>query len=165
VARALEEFEPFFFEEPVPPENVAAARKVREAVSVPIATGERVYTKWGFRELLEAQAAEIIQVDVAHCGGLFEARLIAAMAETYYVQLAPHSWYGPVSLAASLHLDACIPNFLIQETPVPHQEPPQQRDLLTTPLEMVDGTMAIPTGPGLGITLNEDVLERHRLVG
>jgi galactonate dehydratase len=87
------------------------------------------------------------------------------MAEAYYVQLAPHSWYGPVSLAASLHLDACIPNFLIQETPVPHQVPPQQRDLLTAPLEMAGGTMAIPTGPGLGITLNETVLERHRIAG
>jgi galactonate dehydratase len=164
-ARALEEFEPFFFEEPVPPENVAAMRKVREAVTVPIATGERLYTKWGFRELLEAQAAEIIQVDVAHCGGILEARLIAALAETYYVQVAPHSWYGPVSLAASLHLDACIPNFLIQETPVPHEMPAQQRDLVLTPLQMESGTMAIPAGPGLGITLDEALLDRHRLPG
>ncbi|MBI3973021.1 MAG: galactonate dehydratase [Chloroflexi bacterium] len=164
-ARALEEFEPFFLEEPVPPENVAALRKVRESISVPIATGERLYTKWGFHDLLEAQAAEIIQVDVAHCGGILEARLIAAMAETHYVQVAPHSWYGPVSLAASLHLDACIPNFLIQETPVPHQEPEQQRELLLTPLRMEGGMMAIPSGPGLGITLNEEVLERFRIAG
>ena len=163
IGRALEAFDPLFFEEPVPPENVEAMRKVRESVRVPIATGERLYTKWGFRALLEAQAAEIIQVDVAHCGGILEARLIAGMAETYYVQLAPHSWYGPVSLAASLHLDACIPNVLIQECAVPHEEPPQQRDLLTTPLEFIDGHLVIPTGPGLGIELHDEVVARHRL--
>jgi galactonate dehydratase len=163
VAKALEEFDLFFLEELAPPENVAALQKLRQATSIPLATGERVYTKWGYRDLLEAQAVEIVQVDVAHCGGILEARLIAALAETYYVQVAPHSWYGPISLAASLHLDACIPNFLIQETPVPHVEPPQQRDLLSTPLSMTGGSMAIPTAPGLGVTLNEDVLRRNRV--
>ncbi|MGI8553426.1 MAG: galactonate dehydratase [Dehalococcoidia bacterium] len=163
VGRSLEEFDPFFYEEPVPPENVDAMRKVRELVNVPIATGERLYTKWGFRALLEAQAAEILQVDVAHCGGILEARLIAGMAETYYTQLAPHSWYGPVSLAASLHLDACIPNLLVQERAVPHQEPPQQRDLLTTPFVFEDGHLLLPEGPGLGIALDETVLAAHRM--
>ena len=165
VGRALEEFAPFFYEEPVPPENVAALAKVRACINVPIATGERLYTKWGFRELLAAQAAEIIQVDVAHCGGILEARFIAAMAESAYVQLAPHSWYGPVSLAASLQLDAGIPNLLAQERAVPHQEPPQQRDLLMTPFTFRDGALVVPTGPGLGITLNEEVLTAHRLEG
>jgi galactonate dehydratase len=165
VGRALEEYDLFFFEEPTPPENVAALAKVRQALSVRIATGERLYTKWGFQALLEAQAAEVIQVDVAHCGGIFEARLIAGMAESYYVPLAPHSWYGPVSLAASLHLDACIPNLLIQEVPVPHREPPQQRDLLQTPLAFADGGLAVPTGPGLGVALDEAVLAAHRLPG
>lgn len=165
VARALEEYHLFFLEELAPPENVDALRALRQATSVPLATGERVYTKWGYRELLEAQAVEIIQVDVAHCGGILEARLIAALAETHYVQVAPHSWYGPFSLAASLHLDACIPNFLIQETAVPHVEPPEQRDLLLTPLVMEGGTMAIPTAPGLGITINEEVLARRRIEG
>lgn len=163
VGQALEEFDPLFYEEPVPPENVDAMRKVREQVRVPIATGERLYTKWGFRSLLEAQAAEIIQVDVAHCGGIMEARLIAGMAESYYTQLAPHSWYGPVSLAASLHLDACIPNVIVQERPVPHQEPPQQRDLLATPVVLEDGCLRLPEGPGLGIALNEEVLAAHRV--
>lgn len=162
IGHALEEFGPLFFEEPVPPENTAAMRKVRESVTVPIATGERLYTKWGFRELLEAQAAEIIQVDVAHCGGILEARMIAAMAETYYVQIAPHSWYGPVSFAASLHLDACIPNLLIQERPVPHDEPAQQRNLVAAP-RLDDGHIPIPDGPGLGISLDESVLEAHRI--
>jgi galactonate dehydratase len=164
VARALEEFELFFYEEPVPPENVAALLKIRQSVSVPIATGERLYTKWGFQPLLEAQAAEIIQVDVAHCGGIFEARLIAAMAEAHFVTVAPHSWYGPISLAASLHLDACIPNLLIQERPLPVDEPPQQRDLLTTPLRFEDGHLLVPTGPGLGVELNEDVVARYQVL-
>jgi galactonate dehydratase len=164
-ARAMQEFDPFFFEEPVPPENVAALRKVRDAVDVPIATGERLYTRWGFRELLEAQAAEIVQVDVAHCGGILEARFIAALAETHYVQVAPHSWYGPVSLAASLHLDATIPNLLIQETPVPHEMPAQQRDLLTTTLTPQAGTLAVPAAPGLGVAIDEGVLKRHRVPG
>lgn len=165
VGHTLEEFAPLFYEEPVPPENVAALAKVRANVNVPIATGERLYTKWGFRELLAAQAAEIIQVDVAHCGGIFEARLIAGMAESCYVQLAPHSWYGPVSLAASLHLDAAIPNLLMQERAVPHQEPPQQRDLLTTPFVFEDGALLVPSGPGLGVTLHADVLAAHRVEG
>jgi galactonate dehydratase len=165
VARALEEFDPYFIEEPVPPENLDALRKVRAAISPRIATGERIYTKWGYQALLAAQAAEIVQVDVAHCGGILEARFIAAMAESHYVQLAPHSWYGPVSLAASLQLDATIPNLLVQETPVPHRMPPQQRDLLRSPLEVVDGQMTVPTGPGLGIELDEDVLAAHRVEG
>jgi galactonate dehydratase len=163
--RALDEFEPLFYEEPVPPENIAALRKVRESVAVPIATGERLYTKWGFRALLEAQAAEIIQVDVAHCGGILEARFIAAMAETYYTQLAPHCWYGPVALAASLHLDACIPNLLVQEQPVPYSEPPQQRDLLKQPLVIADGTLRVPNAPGLGVELDVTVLTKFRLDG
>ena len=163
VGRALAEFAPLFYEEPVPPENVAALRKVRESVDVPIASGERLYTKWGFRALLEAQAAEIVQVDVAHCGGMLEARFIAAMAESYYTQLAPHSWYGPVALAASLHLDATIPNLLVQEQAVPHREPPQQRDLLATPLAFEDGCLRVPEGPGLGVALDEAVLAAFRL--
>lgn len=165
VGRALEEFTPYFLEELVPPENVAAMRKVREAISAPMATGERVYTKWGFRELLEAQAVEIIQMDTGHCGGILEARLIAAMAETYYVTVAPHAAYGPIALAAALQLDACIPNFLIQEMPVRHEAPSPPRELLNPPLTMEGGTTAIPTGPGLGVTVDEEVLERHRIDG
>lgn len=165
VARALEEFDPYFVEEPVPPENLEALKKVRAAVSVRIATGERVYTKWGYQALLAAQAAEIVQVDVAHCGGILEARFIAAMAESQYVQVAPHSWYGPVSLAASLQVDATIPNLLVQEVPVPHEMPVQQRELVASGLEMVDGSLAVPSGAGLGIELDQGVLERFRVEG
>ncbi len=162
--RALDGLDLLFFEEPVPPENVDALRRVRQTLAMPLASGERVYTKWGFRALLEAQAVEVIQPDVAHCGGIFEARLIAAQAESHYVQVAPHNWYGPVALAASLQLDACTPNLLIQEQPLLHEETSAQRDLLATPLQIDDGALVVPRGAGLGITLNEEVLAAHRLV-
>ena len=161
--RLLESLDILFFEEPVPPENMAALRTVRQALSVPIASGERIYTKWGFRELLEAQAVEIIQPDVAHCGGIFEMRVIAAQAESHYVLVGPHNWYGPVALAASLHVSACIPNLLMQERALLHRETERQRGLLSAPPRLEDGALALPIGPGLGITLNEELLAAHRL--
>jgi galactonate dehydratase len=163
-ARALEEFELLFFEEPVPPENLAALQKVRQSVAVPLAAGERIYTKWGFRDLLESQAVEIIQPDVAHCGGIFEMRLIAAQAEAHFVQVAAHNFYGPVALVAALHVAASSPNFLIQELPLPLEETVQQRELLTTPLRMNEGAVLVPGGPGLGIALNEEILISHQLL-
>src|SRR2546421_2825225 len=112
---ALAEFNPFFCEEPVPPENVAALREVRQAVRVPIATGERLVTRHQFREVFEQQACHVIQPDLCHCGGLLEGKKIAAMAEVYYMGVAPHNPLGPVANAAALHFDLCTPNFLIQE--------------------------------------------------
>ncbi len=165
VARALADYRPWFLEELAPPENLQAMRRLRDLVDVPLATGERVYGKWGFHALLEAGAAEILQVDVAHCGGILEARLIAGLAECHYVQLAPHAWYGPVAMAASLQLDATIPNLLVQEVPVPHVMPAAQRELVGDQLVVTAGSLAIPDGPGLGIVLDEAVLERHRLPG
>jgi len=161
--RALEHLDLLFFEEPVPPENVAAMKKVREHLRLPMASGERVYTKWGFQQLLDAQAVEIIQPDVAHCGGIFEMRIIAAQAEAQYVQLAPHTYYGPVAMAAVLHLDATIPNLLRQERPMPYEAIPQRQDLLSPPLTLRDGELIVPTGPGLGIAFNEEVLAAHRV--
>lgn len=161
--RALEEFDLFFVEDPLPPENHDTWAKLRQQVSVPLATGERTYTKWGLRDLLAAQAVEFIQPDVAHCGGILEARLIAAQAEAHYVQVMPHHYYGPVSLAAALHLDATLPNLALQELPWPFEENAQRRDLLAEPLCLDQGKLAVPSGPGLGIALNEEVLQRHRL--
>ncbi len=161
--RALEHLDLLFFEEPVPPENVAALRKVREQLRLTLASGERVYTKWGFQQLLDAQAVEIIQPDIAHCGGIFEARIIAARAEAHYVQVAPHTYYGPVALAAALHLDATIPNLLRQERLEPHEPIPRRQELLTTPLTLRDGALLVPTGPGLGIAFDEAVLAAHRV--
>jgi galactonate dehydratase len=112
----LRPFRPFFLEETCPPENVGGMAEVTRALpGIPIATGERLVTRWGFRELLERGACAVIQPDLCHCGGLWEARKIPAMAETYYVSLAPHNPLGPVATAAAIHFALATPNWLIQE--------------------------------------------------
>ncbi len=122
---------------------------------VPVATGERIFTKWGFREVLEKRAATIVQPDVCYAGGITELRLIAGMAESYYTPLAPHTPQGPCSLAASLQIAARIPNFLAQD------RRPRVPDLLAEPLPpVVGGYRLLPTGPGLGITIDEDKLSQ-----
>jgi galactonate dehydratase len=154
--RALQPLDMAFIEEPVPPDNVQAMQRVARAeTGVPLATGERLFTKWGYRELLEGQYADIIQPDVCHCGGLLESRKIAAMAETYYVQVAPHNPNGPVATAASLHLSACLPGFRILEYA---ENQPWRDRVLMEPLEIVDGYVELPTKPGLGVELNMEAI-------
>jgi galactonate dehydratase len=150
----LEELDPYWFEEPVDPENVDAMAKVAAEINIPIATGERLYTKFGFRELLARQAADIIQPDVCHTGGILETKKIAAMAEAHYVPVAPHNPFGPINTAAAIQVDTCTPNFLIQEMIVRHL--PVYRNVLTEPLELNAGYLEIPTRPGLGFELNEE---------
>ena len=162
-ARLLKELEPYyplFVEEPVLPENVDAMVLVSRGTTIPIAAGERLFTRWGFRELIEKQAVSVVQPDLCHCGGIFEARKIAAMAETYYMQIAPHNPLGPVSLAACLQLDACVPNLLAQE----HPGMPNHQDLgvgiLKEPFRIgPDGCITVPTGPGLGIEVDEEAIK------
>ena len=113
--RAVEEFHPFFCEEPVPPEQTDALLEVRRSVRTPIATGERLATRWEFRRVCELQACHVLQPDLCHCGGLLEARKIAAMGETYLMGIAPHNPNGPVANVVALHFDLATPNFLIQE--------------------------------------------------
>jgi len=151
-AKALEPYSPMFLEEPCLPENVEALATVARSTSVPIATGERLFTKWGFRELLAKQAAAILQPDLSHAGGIFEVRKIAAMAEVHYASVAPHCPLGPVAFAACLQLAACTPNHLIQEQ-VGFGE-----GYLKTPFVMTGGCVDIPTGPGLGIEIDEDAI-------
>src|SRR5690606_10022309 len=115
VIKALEEFSPLFYEEVVQCQYPELMAELAAKTHIPIAAGERVYTKWGFRELLEKGAASILQPDLSHAGGIFEGRLIAGMAEAYYAAIAPHCPLGPISLAACLQLDAATPNFLAQE--------------------------------------------------
>jgi galactonate dehydratase len=150
--KALEPYQPFFIEEPVQCQNVDVMADLAKKTHIPIATGERLFTKWGFREVLEKGAASILQPDISHAGGIFECRLIAGMAEAYYAAIAPHCPLGPITLAASLQLAAAIPNFLIQE----------QVNLgvgyLTNPFVIKDGYIELPTEPGLGITLDEKAL-------
>ena len=152
LARALEPYHPMFIEEPVLPENVDALVTVARSTSIPIATGERLFTKWGFREVLEKQAAVILQPDLSHAGGILECKKIAAMAECYYAAVAPHCPLGPISLAACLQLDACTPNFLVQEHVTLGE------GYLREPFRVVDGHIPLPTGPGLGIELDEEAV-------
>jgi galactonate dehydratase len=160
ISRDLERFDPSWIEEPVPPENLRALAKVAERVSIPIATGERIHVRHEFRELFELQAADVIQPDLTMCGGIAETRKLAATAETYYVLVAPHNVGGPVSTAAALHLAACTPNFKIQEHFNDFTEA-YVKDAAPGNPEVVDGFFALPEGPGLGVELNEDVIEEH----
>ena len=150
---------PLFIEEPCLPENVDALVQIAKSTTLPIATGERLFGKWGFREVLEKQAAAILQPDLAHCGGILEGKKIAAMAETYFVAFAPHNPLGPINLAASLNLVATVPNFLAQE------QVNVGDGYLMEPFRIVDGYIEVPRGPGLGITVDASALERHRYEG
>ncbi|MDG2383675.1 MAG: galactonate dehydratase [Pirellulaceae bacterium] len=152
--KALEPYHPWFYEEIVQALNVDVMAELAKKTHIPIATGERVFTKWGFREILEKRAAVILQPDVCYAGGITELKIIAGMAEAYYTPLAPHNPQGPCSLAASLQIAASIPNFMIQE-----RGDNEYADLLAKPLPPVkNGHRPIPTAPGLGITIDEDKL-------
>lgn len=150
--KALEPMQPMFIEEPIQCQDVEGMAEIARSTHLPIATGERLFTKWAFREVLEKRAATILQPDLCHCGGIMEARLIAGLAESYYAAMAPHNPLGPISLAAGIQLAASIPNFLCQE----------QVNLgdgyLKTPFKVENGHVALPEGPGLGIEIDENAL-------
>jgi galactonate dehydratase len=148
--KQLEPFNPMFVEEPVNCQNVDVLADIARSTHLPIATGERIFTKWGFRELLEKRAAAILQPDIAHAGGIAECRLIAGMSEAYYVPIAPHNPLGPIALGAGLQLAASIPNFLCQE------QVTLGDGYLREPFIVQDGYLSTPTGPGLGIELDDD---------
>jgi galactonate dehydratase len=153
--KALEPYQPFFYEEVVQCLNVDVMAELARKTHIPLATGERIFTKWGFREVLEKRAATILQPDVCYAGGITELRLIAGMAEAYYTPIAPHNPQGPCSLAASYQIAASIPNFLIQEN-----GDAEYADLLAKPLPPVrNGHRPLLTDPGLGITIDEDKLK------
>lgn len=157
---ALRPYHPLFIEEPVLPENTEAMAQVTKKFKTPVATGERLFTKWGFREVLEKGAATILQPDPCICGGIFETRQIGAMAEVWYAALAPHNPYGPLNFAACLQVDACTPNFLIQEFVYPTA---LGENYLTNPYVVKDGYIDVPQEPGLGVTLNEEWILAHPL--
>lgn len=156
MARLMEPFNPFFFEEPVPPENVDEMARVARSINIPVATGERLYTRWAFRDLLEKQAADYIQPDLCHCGGFGEARKIAAMAETYHVRVLPHNPNGPISTMVGVHFGICTPNFEMLEYP---RQPADQVPVLRNMPVVENGTIAAPTAPGWGFELDEDILK------
>jgi galactonate dehydratase len=155
IGQAIKEYGIFFYEEPCLPENPATMATVARECGIPIATGERLFTKWGFRDVLEQQAAAVLQPDLAHCGGILEGRKIAAMAEVYYAGFAPHNPLSPVNMRASLHLDAVAPNFVIQEWVA--DDPPWRDEILLHPVVIEDGWAEVPMEPGLGTALNLEV--------
>jgi len=150
--KALEPYQPMFVEEPCQAQNHDIMAEIARGTHLPIATGERVFTKWGFREVLEKHAATILQPDLCHAGGITEVRLIAGMAEAYYAAIAPHNPLGPISLAAGIHIAASIPNFVCQE------QVSLGVGYLKKPFTVRRGYLDLPTGPGLGIELDEDAL-------
>lgn len=149
---ALEPYQPMFIEEPVQAQNVDVLADLARSTHLPIAAGERIFTKWGFRELLEKRAVSIIQPDLCHAGGIHEVHIIAGMAEAYYAAVAPHNPLGPISLAACIQLDATISNFIAQE----HVS--LGEGYLKQPFVAVDGFVELPTAPGLGIELDEEAM-------
>lgn len=155
----LKPYSPMFIEEPCLPENVDCMVNIARKTTVPIAAGERLFGKWQYRELIEKQAVSIIQPDICHVGGIYEGRKLAAMIEMYYGSVAPHNPLGPISLASCIQLDACIPNFLVQE----HPGNPDKSDLgvgyIKEPFVIEDGYIKVPTKPGLGIELDEEALK------
>ncbi|HSS62837.1 MAG TPA: mandelate racemase/muconate lactonizing enzyme family protein [Gammaproteobacteria bacterium] len=163
LARRLEKYDPLWFEEPVPPEKPEEMAQVARATSIPIATGERLATKYEFSRVLEQKAASILQMALGRVGGILEAKKIAGMAEAHYAQIAPHLYCGPVEGAANIQLDTCTPNFLIQESILTwggfHAE------VLKSPIEWQEGYIIPPTTPGLGIELDEDVVLAHPYEG
>ena len=163
LGRALEPFDLSFFEEPVPPDNILALKNVRAAgLSMDLATGERAFTRWGYRELIEHQLVDLIQPDVCHCGGIKELLRIAALAETYNVAVAPHNPNGPVATAASAHVAAVLPSFTILEYALsPTRDECQAGDVFRA----VNGRIELPTKPGLGIELDEAYLDAHAASG
>src|SRR5436190_15628426 len=154
--KAIEPYQPFFVEEPIQCQDVEGMAEIAAKTHLPIATGERIFTKWGFRDILVKKAASIIQPDICYAGGITELRLIAGMAESYYVPLAPHNPQGPCSLAASCQIAAAIPNFLIQE-----QGTRSHENLLKTPFKAEKGYLTVSTAPGLGIEIDEDKFMSH----
>ena len=156
LCRRFEELDLLFVEEPVDPFDVAALKKFSEHVAIPVALGERIYTRYGFRPIVESHAADILQPDIGNTGGIMEAKKIAAMAETYNMRIQPHICASPVSTAAALSLDACIANFMIQEV-YPYRSIEHFQLVDYAPEKYVrNGQMPIPDAPGLGVNLVHD---------
>ncbi len=159
LARALEPYNIWFLEEPALPENAKGLAQVARATSIPVATGERLFTKWAFREVLELGGAALLQPDLSHCGGVLEARAIAAMAEVYYCGFAPHNPLGPVNTIVSAHVAMACPNFVALEICL--YPPDWTRELLTEPLELADGYLELSDEPGWGVELDVELCRSH----
>ena len=160
LGQRLEKYRPFWFEEPVSQENVSEMAQVRAHVRVPIATGERLYLKYPFYELVKAQAVDVLQPDICNAGGITELKKIAAIAESQHVSMAPHNTNAAVGTVASMHLDVAMPNFLIQEYHAEFYEPHYFEVFDGLPRQK-DGYVELSEDAGFGLTLNEDVFNAH----
>ena len=159
IAKEMEQFKPMFLEEPVPPDNLDALLEVKMRSNIPISAGERLYTRWDYKPMFDKMAADYIQPDISHAGGIMELKKIAAEAECRYIPFAPHNPSGPVANAATLQLAACCPNFCILE--IMYSDVEWRKDVTNEKLEYADGYMTIPDRPGLGIEINEEECEKH----
>ena len=157
VANAIESYQPFWFEEPVAPENMDEMARVAAHTSIPIATGERLATIFQFSELIRKQAAQILQIDVGQCGGIMVAKKGAGIAEASYATIAPHMYCGPVAAAAALQVATCSPNFLITEA----NQGPLHKKIFKEPIIVENGYIQIPKGPGLGVEFDPKEFEKH----
>ena len=159
LARGIEKYRPFFYEDPILPDNFDAMALVAENISIPIATGERLHTIYEFEMLLRRGAVQYVRPDVCMCGGITGAKKIAALAEANHVGVVPHNPLSPVSTAACTQIAACIPNFALQELPAGENEPPKS-EIVDSPLRVEGGFIVIPDSPGIGISLAADAAER-----
>ena len=160
ISAELEKFQPSWVEEPVPPDNIAALAKAADQINLPVATGERLHNKYEYRELINLQAADILQPDITQTGGFLETKKIAAMGDMCYMTVAPHNVGGPVSTAIALHFATCTTNFKIQEHFNDFSEA-WVKEAATGCPEVIDGYFSLPNGPGLGMELNEDLIAEH----
>ena len=160
LGRGIEEFHPFFYEDPILPDNFDAMEQVARHINIPIATGERLHTIHEFEMLLKRDAVQYIRPDVCMVGGITHAKKIAALAEAHYVGVVPHNPLSPVSTAACLQIAACIPNFALQEYPVGEGEPPKS-EIVTSAIRQEDGYLIVPDAPGIGVELADDAAKKH----
>ena len=160
LARGIEQFHPFFYEDPILPDNFDAMGLVAENIHIPIATGERLHTIYEFEMLLKRGAVQYVRPDVCMCGGITHTKKIAALAEAHHVKVVPHNPLGPVSTAACIQIAACIPNFALQEYPLGEGEPPKS-EIVKETLKLENGFLVIPDSPGIGIELEEDAAEKY----
>ncbi len=160
LGRGIEPYHPFFYEDPILPDNLDEMALVAERIHVPIATGERLHSIWEYQALLQRGAVQYVRPDVCMVGGISHARKIAALAEAFHVQVVPHNPLSPVSTAACIQLAAAIPNFALQELPVGEEVPPK-RTIVDRPLAVDAGFLLLPDRPGIGIELAPDACERH----
>ncbi|MGU9957644.1 MAG: mandelate racemase/muconate lactonizing enzyme family protein [Arenicellales bacterium WSBS_2016_MAG_OTU3] len=163
LAKRLEKYDPLWFEEPVPPDNIDATLQVAQNTSIPIATGERLSTKYEFAKVLNSKAASIIQLALGRAGGILEGKKIASIAEAHYAQIAPHLYCGPIEGAANVQLDTCSPNFLIQESI--YKWDGFHAEILIQPMQWEDGYIIPSKAPGIGVELNEEVAAQHPYEG